>query len=55
MMICRTCGQPIERREWKGLTIWGHKANPTFQHHYAKPKRIAPPTESELRALHGDR
>jgi hypothetical protein len=56
-MTCRSCGQPIERREWKGLVIWGHVKNPTFQHHYAKPRpvQVAPPTESELRAMAGDR
>lgn len=40
-MICRTCKQPIARREVSpGFYVWGHVKQPGFMHHYAKPKIV---------------
>lgn len=51
-MICKSCKQEIVPREVSpGVVRWGHTVNPTFQHHYANPRRVAPPTEAEKRAL----
>jgi len=51
-MICRTCHRLIERRVVSpGVVVWGHVANPTFQHHYAKAARVAPMTEAEKREV----
>jgi RNA polymerase subunit RPABC4/transcription elongation factor Spt4 len=52
-VICRKCGRPIARRQWEGLVVWGHIDNPRNNHHYAKPQRIAPETEGELREAFG--
>jgi hypothetical protein len=54
ILVCRTCRQPIHEVRIGDQTVYGHGTNPTFQHHYARP-RVAAPSESELRALHGDR
>ncbi len=49
-LTCRRCGKPIRLH---GI-IWMH-TKPSIAHAAMPPVKVAPPSESEQRAMYGDR
>ena len=57
MTACRRCGAEIHERYVGTVRIWAH-VNRSIDHLVLPPippRKVAPPTESEKRAMWGDR
>ena len=53
-VACRRCKADIESRLIGGLLVWQHR-NRAIDHPALPPVKVAEPSESEKRAIYGDR